>query len=211
MSIKSTVKKILNRMNYSKILMYHHVSDPPELQCSGCLISTKRFMQSVSDYSNYTDIYSAIRKNKKGYTAITFDDGLHDEYTVAYPFLKEQNIPFTVFIVFDFIGKPGYITKEELIELANDPLVTIGGHGLTHNVLKGMPFAKQQEEIISSTKQLEQIIEKKIDIFAYSHGQFDKNTVKIMKQFRYGFTAGGGNLNFIKKINRYALPRIGVE
>ena len=95
--------------------------------------------------------------------------------------------------------------------MANDPLVTVGGHGLTHEILKGMEPLRQKEEIITSVERLEKITNRNIDIFAYSHGQFDKNTIKIMKAYKYGFTAGGGNLNFIKMMNRYALPRIGIE
>ena len=75
MSIKGMVKKILNRLNYSKILMYHHITDSPEIKCSGCIISKEHFIDTVLSYSNFADIYTAVKYNRKGYTAITFDDG----------------------------------------------------------------------------------------------------------------------------------------
>ncbi len=43
------------------------------------------------------------KSNKKDYITITFDDGYLDNYELAYPILKDFNIPFTIFITTDFI------------------------------------------------------------------------------------------------------------
>jgi peptidoglycan/xylan/chitin deacetylase (PgdA/CDA1 family) len=37
-------------------------------------------------------------KSSKKFIAITFDDGYIDNYTIAYPLLKEMSIPFTVYV-----------------------------------------------------------------------------------------------------------------
>ncbi len=60
--------------------------------------------------------------------AITFDDGFRDNLTVALPLLEKYNLPATVFVTADFIGKENYLSTEELQTLASHPLITIGSH-----------------------------------------------------------------------------------
>ena len=38
------------------------------------------------------------KKNSNKFIALTFDDGYIDNYTIAYPMLKELGIPFTVYV-----------------------------------------------------------------------------------------------------------------
>jgi len=39
------------------------------------------------------------------YATINFDDGYMDNYLYAYPVLKKHNVPATIFLTTDFIGK----------------------------------------------------------------------------------------------------------
>ena len=145
---------------------------------------------------------------------ITFDDGLKDVYRVAYPELKKRGIPFTIFVVTDFLNQEGYISTDELLELAADPLVTIGSHGVTHNILKGMPQENQQFELKDSKERLEALLEKPVRYFAYSHGQFDGTTLEILRKekcYDFAFAAGGGVTNWITRKDNMALPRINCE
>lgn len=55
------------------------------------------------------------------YVTYTFDDGLKDQYTVAYPMLKEAGLKGTFFIIAGKVGDPkGYRSKAE----RNTPLMT---------------------------------------------------------------------------------------
>ena len=64
--------------------------------------------------------------------AITFDDGYRDNLTVALPLLEKFGLPMTLFVTAGFVGREGYLSKEELREISKHPLVTIGAHGLSH-------------------------------------------------------------------------------
>ena len=48
---------------------------------------------------------------------ITFDDGFENNYTVAYPLLKEFNLPVTIFLTTDLIGKHQMLWPDKLFVL----------------------------------------------------------------------------------------------
>ena len=94
------------------IVMFHHVTNEELDEIPACLCKVERFKEIIDELRiNYQivsidDIYEKTEKKK---AVITFDDGWMDAYMNAYPFLKRYNIPFTVYITTNFIGKEGYI------------------------------------------------------------------------------------------------------
>jgi hypothetical protein len=81
---------------------------------------------------------------------------------------------------------PSYcaMTSTELIQLAQDGLVELGAHTLTHPILSALPADAQQAEIVGSREMLEAILGKPVLTFAYPHGQeadFTAETVGIVK------------------------------
>ena len=152
-----------------------------------------------------------IAHNKrKGKIAITFDDGLEDLYTVAYKFLKENEIPFTAFIVTDFLDTEGYITTEQLKEMSADPLVTIGSHGISHKVFPKMTSKEKKLELEESQRKLHEIIGEDVRIFAYSHGQYDEETLSLVGCYDYA-VAAGASLSMYLKWNKHLIPRYNIE
>ena len=62
------------------------------------------------------------------------------------------------------------ISKEELEKLANNKLIEIGSHSHTHAVLTQIPSQDVHFELTHSKKQLENIMNKKIEVIAYPNG-----------------------------------------
>lgn len=205
------VKKIIYRIPSSAILIFHHIMDNPPACKSGCKLSYDKFTGLLEGFDNYAALTEVVKKPSKRRIAVTFDDGLQDVYETAYPFLKEKSIPFTVFIVTDFLDTEGYITTENLKEMASDGLVTIGSHGVTHKNLNSLSYEEQKNELAESKRIIEGIIGKSINAFAFSHGQYNKDTLKLMKDYDYGFSTRQLPLNFITEINRKTLPRFNVD
>lgn len=58
------------------------------------------FLSKGYDFINMDQLFERISNNKspKKFIALTFDDGYIDNYTIAYPLLKELGIPFTVYV-----------------------------------------------------------------------------------------------------------------
>jgi len=132
--------------------------------------------------------------------AVTFDDGYKDMlYTVA-PIMFEYGIPFTVFVVTDFIknNTNDYLNKKELIELSEFPNVTIGSHGKTHTPFTKLSEKQLVEELVSSKKYLEDVLGKTINSISYPHGAINQEIIKKVLDAGYKI---GGTSHF--DINRY--------
>ena len=214
--MKRIIKSIFYKLPSSYILVFHHIDDGAIVQKSGCVLSKNKFLEILDSGLEFASVIDLVkhRYRNSGKCAITFDDGLQDIYRVAYPELKKRNIPFTIFIVSDFLDHEGYISSIQLKEMAADSLVTIGSHGVTHELLKEMSVWNQEKELIESKKRIESIVNKQIQLFAYSHGQFDRNTLRILKKrkiYSYAFGVKGYPLNMITKRKKYDLPRINCE
>lgn len=209
------IKKLVKRLLYcslpaSYILMFHHVTQEPELKKSGCMLELERFQELVLQYKEIITPLDVVLLRKRGQMAITFDDGLADVYDIAYPFLREHGVPFTVFVVTDFLDKPGYITTEQLLELSNDSLVTIGSHGISHDVFPQMESAQKKRELLESKTILERLTQKEIYLFAYSHGQTDKETLDLVRCYKYAMGTGSIPVNRFTE-RRYCMPRLNIE
>ncbi len=212
---KSIIKKYMWRLPSSVVLMFHHVTNTPECKRSGCLLESENFyciLNQVKAFISCENLLSAKPHEFAKKVAITFDDGLADIYLIAYPYLKQRNIPFTVFIVSDFLDTEGYITTEQLKEMAKDPLVTIGSHGISHEILPSLSVEQKWEEIEASKRELEKIAGKKIKLFAYSHGQYDDKCLEMVSKAGYegAFSVKGFPFNFYTRNWMYHLPRYNV-
>lgn len=210
--MKDILKKVFYCIPSSYIWMFHHVTSTPQIRRSGCLLDTEKFEMIISEYHNYQDLENVIAHPGERGIAITFDDGLEDIYTVAYPYLKKKGIPFTIFIVTDFIGKSGYLSEQQLIELSQDGLCTVGSHGVTHEVLTKLSYYKVEKELKNSKEILERIIGKKVDIFAYSHGGYDGTIYKLAKKYyKYAMSVIELPCNVYTQRKKFSLPRYNID
>lgn len=209
--IKKWLKyKMCKWFSFSYVLMFHHVIEAPKVVKSGCLLDFDSFKSFILRYKgNYSSFLDIAAKKCKRKIAVTFDDGLEDVYTFAYPFLKEQGVPFTVFVITDFLDTDGYITAEQLKEMSKDPLVTIGSHGVTHKILPKLSREEKMFELSESKRKLSELIGKDVTVFAYSHGQFDQETLSLMDCYDYAASAADCFSSHFN-MNRYLVPRCNI-
>lgn len=163
------------------------------------------------------DIISKGRTNHP-FVCLTFDDGYQDNYDIAYPVLKQMNIPFAVYVTTGFIDnripirwypdeKLG-INGESLKAMDADPLCTIGAHTVSHPRLDTLSLDDQQKEIAQSRQELEALLGHPIHHFSYPHGAYNADTLTIVKQqsFRTALCAWGGTIR--RGATPLTLPRI---
>jgi len=114
----------------------------------------------------------------KGVVSIAFDDGFQSAYNNGMPIINVAGIKATEFIITDSIGKPGYITLDELRALASQGH-EIGAHTKTHPRLSNLSPARQYNEIVGSVKQLQKWgFNPKL--FAYPYGDYNSETLDIL-------------------------------
>lgn len=116
--------------------------------------------------------------------AITFDDGCETDLIAAAPLLKESALNVTFYITAGFLGKPGYLTPEQLRELHSLGF-EIGCHSMTHAYLNDMDLPGLRREIVDAGKKLEDIIGTRIDHFSCPGGRFDAKALAVAKDAGY--------------------------
>jgi hypothetical protein len=63
---------------------------------------------------------------------LTFDDGLEDLYTVAYPLLKKYNFKATAFLIPKWIGTCGMVSWDQVVEMNHAGVIDIQSHSFSH-------------------------------------------------------------------------------
>ena len=204
---------------YGHALMFHHVTDEQIIINKSCLCRVDDFKRIIENYKNagfdFVSVSTALEylkdEKERRFAVVTFDDIPDNVYTNAYPFLKENNIPFIVFVTRNYIDYEDYISLSHLHILNDDPLCEIGAHSMTHPLLRQVK--NSDWEINQSKIELEHIIGKKVKYFAYPYGRYSAISKKVMKQakesgFECAFCTVSAPLIKASSSNLFFLPRI---
>lgn len=111
---------------------------------------------------------------------LTFDDTDLDQFTIANPELKKYGFKAVYFIMTVSIGRPNYMTKEQIKQLSDEGNV-IGSHTWDHHNFKKFTGKDWETQIDKPTKKLEDITGKKITYFAYPFGLWNAQGLPELK------------------------------
>ena len=139
---------------------------------------------------------------------LTFDDGYEDFYTIVFPLLKKYKMKGTVYVISNFVGRYGFLKKEQLVEMSKSGLVEIGGHTQNHAYLKGLKNEYVLTEVIDGKSDIEKIIGSKIVTFAYPFGAYSEDAEKAVEKsgYKIAFTTMPGIAHSPQE--KLLLPRI---
>ncbi len=114
---------------------------------------------------------------------LTFDDGYRDFYTDVLPILRKHHVPVTAYIVSGFLDyTQNYLTTEQFMEIAHEPLVEIAAHTVSHADLTTLNLASAQEQIVDSKQMLKKLIGRPVNHFAYPYGRYQIGTLQLVEK-----------------------------
>lgn len=137
---------------------------------------------------------------------ITFDDGYEDFNTDAAPILHSFGFPATAFIPTGLLQNPGYMSWDEISNIASWGIIYFANHTWSHHdVSTGL--AQDQQEIGTADTQLSARGLNAAKVFAYPYGNPSSNGITVLSSLGYklGFTTYPGFTQC--KGRRYTLPR----
>ncbi len=126
------------------------------------------------------------------YAGVTFDDGFENFFEIASPELAKLNIPSTIFVIADAIGKAfgpegrsERIMSSEQIRALPASLVTIGSHTCSHPFLPSIGVEDATREIARSRIQIEELLGREVNLFSFPFGGFNEKLVDICRGAGY--------------------------
>jgi peptidoglycan/xylan/chitin deacetylase (PgdA/CDA1 family) len=100
---------------------------------------------------------------------------------------------------------------DDLIEMAHDPLVTVGSHSVNHEILSNLSLAEAEFEIFQSKQILEQKLRRSVISFAYPNGKpqdYNQPCIDILKSAGYSCAFKVVPDSVPVCVQRYEIPRI---
>ena len=194
-------RKIHNLLHpaLGQVLMFHQVVEHigPQPEAPRLEVTVDFFTQTLDtllkqgvDFIGMDQVAERLRtRPRHPFACLTFDDGYLDTYTLAYPALKERQIPFCVYMTRDFYrgeAKPHWnpsadmMDVRQLMELGSDPLCTIGAHTCSHPHLSRLPDVEQKAELEACKTDLEQVLGKAVQHMAYPYGDYTPKTLEMV-------------------------------
>ena len=180
LDIKTLLKRIILQVAYflhrnhdSKIIYYHDVScDYTDMGTDLELIKQHFNIVRKSGFEFVDEI--SKRENQ---IMVCFDDGWAGIYAAKNYFIQERVSP-TIFIAVNLIGKPGYLTLKQILEL-QDLGFHFEGHSWSHEDLTTFDNEGLIHELRDSKEELSRLIKKEVKALCFPKGRFSDQVCKI--------------------------------
>lgn len=198
------------------VLMYHSISTIPGNSLG---VPVKQFIDEMvwlhqQNYHSISmeDLYQALLNKAQvpeKPILLTFDDGYADNYSSAWPILRQNGFRGTFFIITNSVG-PGMMNWNQINDLSRQGN-SIGSHTVHHPDLSRLSYKKQENELANSKQELENHLGITEMAFCFPSGRYNKITLDLMTKLGYnlGFTTFSGrvhlgdNLLTLKRIRIY--------
>ncbi len=210
------------------VLCYHHVdyarANPYNIssqQLKAHLSALKRSGFTFVTMASVRRYYQQGSVLPSGSVLVTFDDGNHDAFTLAWPILKAMRVPMTVFIYPTAIcvgHKRGFMDWDDVITLSRAG-VEIGAHGFDHPYLPYPPKsvitdeqvnAWLKRETLGAKNYIEQRISHDVTTMAFPFGLISPRSAEAIKKAGYQLAFNISGKNNSRLTNPLFLNRIMV-
>ena len=159
--------------------------------------------------NNFENNLINFKNSKK--ILITIDDAFKSFYDQAWPILKNDKIPFLLFVNTREIGSRGYMTWDQIREISKEKFVHIGNHSYSHDYLVDKKKDEISNDVNLAMADLKTNLGYNSSFFSYPFGEYNKNFKNIIKNFgfKYAFGQHSGVADETKDF--YELPRFPIN
>ncbi|MDC2625238.1 polysaccharide deacetylase family protein [Bacteroides ovatus] len=182
--IKKTLlyfSSILHHNEKSKIVYYHDVYSNKKYTDMGT--SLNMFAQHIKVIRKAGFTIKAKIENPNKEVMICFDDGFRGIYDTKQFFIDNGLRP-TVFLAISLIGKPGYLNKDEILELQKEGFI-FQCHAWSHSDLTEFTKEELVQELYESKKTLTEFLGKTVDEICFPIGYFSQLVLDECKRYGY--------------------------
>lgn len=201
------------------ILMYHRFGESDFPSTS---VEMDQFEAHIEELTNgdyailpLSEIVDAVLAGKPlpdRAVAITVDDAYTSVYENAWPILKREGLPFTLFVATEPVDRaiPGYMSWEQIREL-HQAGVIIGSQAVTHPHMPSRSVERNRLELADSASRIAEQIGEAPMLFAYPYGEASADIMQLTKEqgYRAAFGQHSGVAN--GSSDPYYLPRFPIN
>ena len=217
------------------VIMYHRViKDDSEKGIHGTYIEQERFranLQYLKDHGYETVTFDDLRdgrykkrfdRDHPKWIILTFDDGYVDNYTTAFPLLKEFGFKAVIFLLShrDYNAwdaddpqhpekKLPLMTKEMVDEMAAYG-IEFGAHTKTHPRLAELPPKEARAEITECKAALEHKYGRSFKTFAYPYGSLNEDIKTMVKESGFDFAVATDSGDVVFDADLFQIRRIAI-
>ncbi len=178
---------------YSPVsLMYHSINEVPFTSLTGLFVRPTDFEDQLATLNSlgYEYIFAdEFTHTEKPSVMLTFDDGYEDNYTEMFPLLKKYNAKATIFMITSAIDRPGYLSKEQIIEMAESGLVRFASHTHNHYSLTSLSESDIRYQFEHSKQILTELTGYEMNAICYPGGSVSEEIARIAEDYYcFGYT-----------------------
>lgn len=217
------VRYFLNLIYTPVIIMYHSVGERGtipsgyrnKLNVEPAIFERQMKFLRDNNYNVITleEFVKRIKQKKpipRKTIAITFDDGLKNNYLNAYRVLKKYELPATVFVITGSVSKENFMTWEDMRKM-DKTIITIGSHTQSHAYLPSLDSASVRRELKNSKEVIEKNLGVETVLLSYPLGAFTEEVKKIARETGYIGAVATNPKKGYPKNDPYALKRIRIS
>lgn len=205
-----------------RILAYHGVEPDPSSHFSVSVENFERQIRLLAEHHavmTTDDLADALCGRKallRSGIVVTFDDGYRDFLTHAVPILQKHRIPATCFVIAAKLDgdDPRFMSRDEVLRVAQTGLVTIGCHSMNHRSVRQVSADERIIEVTEAKARLEAALSRPIAHFCYPYGtknDFDDACADLIKDSGYRLALTSVNGLNTERTHPYKLRRTKIE
>jgi peptidoglycan/xylan/chitin deacetylase (PgdA/CDA1 family) len=123
--------------------------------------------------------------------AITFDDATAGQFDYAVPALRKHGMTATIYVVTDWVGRPGFMTWDQLRQV-RDWGMSVQSHSRSHPFLSQLDVHQLTRELVESKSRLDEELQQATTEIAFPGGDMPHPSLRPLL-FDLGYQTAVGS------------------